>query len=130
MILCISVGSFVTSPLLFLILFFLVSLFVFFVFFLKIYFIDSLQRGRKRDRKLETLMREKHRSAASCTPPTGDVHASKAHAPDRNRTWDPRIHRPTLYPLSQTSQGSLCFLMSLARGSSILFIFSKNQLLV
>ncbi|ELK28488.1 hypothetical protein MDA_GLEAN10008673 [Myotis davidii] len=50
-------------------------------------------------------MREKHRLAASCTPPTGDVPATKVHALDRNRTWDPLVHRPTLYPLSQTSQG-------------------------
>ncbi|KAK1331939.1 hypothetical protein QTO34_007616 [Cnephaeus nilssonii] len=35
------------------------------------------QRGRERDRELETSMREKHRSAASCTPPTGDVPATK-----------------------------------------------------
>ncbi|KAK1345082.1 hypothetical protein QTO34_013787 [Cnephaeus nilssonii] len=34
-------------------------------------------RGRERDSELETLMREKHRSAASCTPPTGDVPATK-----------------------------------------------------
>ncbi|KAK1337425.1 hypothetical protein QTO34_002051 [Cnephaeus nilssonii] len=37
-------------------------------------------RGRERDRELETLMREKHRSAASCTPPTGDVPAAKSLA--------------------------------------------------
>nr|KAF6272614.1 zinc finger protein 576 [Pipistrellus kuhlii] len=30
-------------------------------------------RGGERDRELETSMREKHRPAASCTPPTGDV---------------------------------------------------------
>ncbi|XP_036179601.1 serpin B8-like isoform X3 [Myotis myotis] len=35
------------------------------------------QRGRERDREPETLMREKHRSAASCTLPTGDVPATK-----------------------------------------------------
>ncbi|KAK1327842.1 hypothetical protein QTO34_012750 [Cnephaeus nilssonii] len=49
-------------------------------FFFLIYFIDFLQRGRERDRELETSMREKHRSAASCTPPTGDVPATKADA--------------------------------------------------
>ncbi|ELK27554.1 PWWP domain-containing protein 2A [Myotis davidii] len=47
------------------------------------------KRGRERDRESETSMREKHRSAASCTPPTGDVPATKVHALDRNRTWDP-----------------------------------------
>nr|KAF6272235.1 hypothetical protein mPipKuh1_010836 [Pipistrellus kuhlii] len=41
---------------------------------------------RERDRELETSMREKHRSAASCTPPTGDVPATKGHAPDRHQT--------------------------------------------
>ncbi|KAK1344636.1 hypothetical protein QTO34_013333 [Cnephaeus nilssonii] len=34
-------------------------------------------RGREKDRELETWMREKHRSAASCTPPTRDVPATK-----------------------------------------------------
>nr|KAF6377167.1 apolipoprotein D [Myotis myotis] len=40
---------------------------------------DVNKRGRERDRELETLMREKHQSAASCTPPplTGDVPATK-----------------------------------------------------
>ena len=52
------------------------------------YFIDFLQRGRERERELETSMREKHPSAASCTPPTGDVPTTKVHALDRNRTWD------------------------------------------
>ncbi|KAK1334102.1 hypothetical protein QTO34_005102 [Cnephaeus nilssonii] len=62
----------------------------------------SSPRGRERDRELETSMREKHRSAASCTPPTGDVPTTKIHALDWNRTWDPSVRRPTLYPLSQT----------------------------
>ncbi|XP_054581044.1 uncharacterized protein LOC129151151 [Eptesicus fuscus] len=62
-------------------------------------------RGRERDKELETSMREKHRSAASCTPPTGDVPATKVHALDRNRTWDPSVRRLMLYPLSQTGQG-------------------------
>ncbi|KAK1347077.1 hypothetical protein QTO34_000941 [Cnephaeus nilssonii] len=53
-------------------------------------------RGRERERELETSMREKHPSAASCTPPTGDVPATKVHALDRNRTRDPSVHRPTL----------------------------------
>nr|KAF6387641.1 hypothetical protein mMyoMyo1_008109 [Myotis myotis] len=74
-------------------------------FFFNIYFIDFSQRGREKDRALETSMREKHQSAASCTPPTGDVPATKAHALDRNRTWDLSVRRPTFYPLSQTSQG-------------------------
>ena len=47
-------------------------------------------------------MRENHQSAASCTPPTGDVPTTKVHALDRNRTWDLSVRRPTLYPLSQT----------------------------
>nr|KAF6355354.1 hypothetical protein mMyoMyo1_011516 [Myotis myotis] len=81
------------------------SLFICFLVFLKIYFIDFLQRGRERDRELETSMREKHRSAASCTSPTGDVPATQVHALDRNRTWDPSVRRPTLYPSSQTGFG-------------------------
>ena len=70
--------------------------------FKKIYFIDFLQRGRERDRELETSMREKHQPAASCTPPTEDVPATNVHALDWNRTWDLSVHRPMLYPLSQT----------------------------
>nr|KAF6343082.1 hypothetical protein mPipKuh1_010790 [Pipistrellus kuhlii] len=77
-------------------------------YFLFIYFnifYYFLQRGREKDRELETLMREKHQSAASCALPTGDVPATKIHALDWNQTWDPSVSRPTLYPLSQTGQG-------------------------
>nr|KAF6392555.1 hypothetical protein mPipKuh1_007756 [Pipistrellus kuhlii] len=49
-----------------------------------------LQRGRERDRELETQMREKHRSAASHTHPTGDVPATKAHVPHWNPTFNPQ----------------------------------------
>ncbi|KAK1337628.1 hypothetical protein QTO34_002261 [Cnephaeus nilssonii] len=38
---------------------------------------DLSLRGRERDRELETLMIEEHRSAASCPTPTGDVPATK-----------------------------------------------------
>nr|KAF6283743.1 hypothetical protein mPipKuh1_010035 [Pipistrellus kuhlii] len=38
--------------------------------------------------KKNILMKEKHRSAASCTPPTGNVPTSKVHALDWNQTWD------------------------------------------
>ncbi|XP_054564561.1 gasdermin-D isoform X2 [Eptesicus fuscus] len=31
--------------------------------------------------------------------------ATQACAPDRNRTWDPPVRRPTLYPLSHTGRG-------------------------
>nr|KAF6309712.1 hypothetical protein mPipKuh1_009162 [Pipistrellus kuhlii] len=78
---------------------------ILFIYFFKIYFIDFTQRGIERDRELETSMRENHRSAASCTPPTGDVPTTKVHALDRNRTWDLSVRRPTLYPLSQTGPG-------------------------
>nr|KAF6353455.1 hypothetical protein mPipKuh1_010421 [Pipistrellus kuhlii] len=77
----------------------------FFFFVKKIYFLDFVQRGRERDRELETSMRESHRSAASCTPPTGDMPTTKVHALDRNRTRDPSVPKPMLYPLSQTGFG-------------------------
>ena len=67
------------------------------------YFIHFLQRGRERDRELETSMRENHRSPASCIPPTGDVPATKVHALAQSRAQDLSVSRPTLYPLSQTS---------------------------
>nr|KAF6279900.1 hypothetical protein mMyoMyo1_010155 [Myotis myotis] len=76
--------------------------------FLKYILLIILQRRRERDRELETSMREKHRSAASRTLPTGDVPATKGHALDRNQTWDPSVRRPMLYPLSQTGQGYMC----------------------
>nr|KAF6276410.1 hypothetical protein mPipKuh1_010536 [Pipistrellus kuhlii] len=68
----------------------------YFILLFLIYFIEFLQRGRERDRKLETSMRENHRSAASCTPRTGDVPATKVHTLDRNRTWDLSVYRTTL----------------------------------
>ena len=68
-----------------------------------------VQRGRERDRELETSIRENHRSAASCTPPTGDVPAAKVHALDQNQTWDLSVRRPMLYPLSQTRSGPILF---------------------
>ncbi|KAK1332128.1 hypothetical protein QTO34_007814 [Cnephaeus nilssonii] len=62
--------------------------------FLKNIFIDFLQRGRERDRELETSMREKHRSAASCTPPTRDVPTTNTH---RTRTMPlPSICHPAI----------------------------------
>nr|KAF6315792.1 ATPase Na+/K+ transporting subunit alpha 2 [Pipistrellus kuhlii] len=48
------------------------------------YQVDLSKRGRDWDRELETSMREKHPSAASCTLPTGDVPAIKVHALDQN----------------------------------------------
>nr|KAF6341594.1 hypothetical protein mMyoMyo1_011995 [Myotis myotis] len=77
--------------------------FAFFLSFLKKYIL--LISYREEGRGIETSMREKHQSAASCAPPTGDVPATKVHALDQNRTWDFAVCRPTLYPLSQTGQG-------------------------
>nr|KAF6378836.1 hypothetical protein mMyoMyo1_009732 [Myotis myotis] len=77
-----------------------------------IYFTDYFKRGRKRerDRELETSMREKYRSAASCTSPTGDMPSTKVQALDRNRTWDLLVLSPMLYPLSQTVRAQFfCF---------------------
>nr|KAF6316185.1 hypothetical protein mPipKuh1_008696 [Pipistrellus kuhlii] len=82
--------------------YFILFYFILFYFIILFYF---LQRGRERDRELETWMREKHRPVASCTAPTGDVPATKVHALDRNQTWDLSVCRPMLYPLSQTGFG-------------------------
>ena len=89
---------------------------IFFFFLFLIYFIDFVQRGRERDRELETSMRKSHRSAASCTPPTGDMPATEVHALDRNRTRDLSVPKPTLYPLSQTGVGK-----------KIYFIFYREE---
>nr|KAF6285949.1 hypothetical protein mMyoMyo1_009508 [Myotis myotis] len=78
-------------------------------------------------------MREKHRSAASCTSPTGDVPATQVHALDRNRTRDLSVRKPTLYPLSQTGSGWLFFLKmgavkNISQLTPILFkLFQKVQ---
>nr|KAF6371054.1 UBA domain containing 2 [Myotis myotis] len=61
------------------------------------------EEGRGRVRNID----EKHQSAASCTLPTEDVPVTKVHAFHRNRTWDPLVHRPTLYPLRQTDKAPL-----------------------
>ncbi|KAK1331972.1 hypothetical protein QTO34_007649, partial [Cnephaeus nilssonii] len=58
---------------------------------------NHFRRGRERDRELETSMREKHRSAASCTPPTGDVPTTKVHALTR---IEPGTFHPQADPLS------------------------------
>nr|KAF6304012.1 hypothetical protein mMyoMyo1_008991 [Myotis myotis] len=67
-------------------------------------------------------MREKHRSAASRTSPTGDVPATQVRALDRNRTWDPSVRRLTLYPLSQTGLGGNGFL----KRTSLVFTLARN----
>ena len=38
-------------------------------------------------------------------PPTGDLACNPGMCPDGNQTSDPLVHRPTLNPLSYTSQG-------------------------
>ncbi|KAK1343833.1 hypothetical protein QTO34_014387 [Cnephaeus nilssonii] len=73
---------------------------------------DDLEQPEE-GKGIETSMREKHRSAASCTPPTGDVSTTKVHALDQNRTWDLSVRRLTLYPLSQTSFGEVDGLLTL-----------------
>ncbi|KAK1338518.1 hypothetical protein QTO34_001635 [Cnephaeus nilssonii] len=47
-------------------------------------------RGRERDREPETSMREKHRPAASCTPPTGDVPETKRSTDTREKSYNHR----------------------------------------
>ena len=97
-------------------------------FFFLIYFIDFVQRGRERDRELETSMRESHRSAASCTPPTGDMPSTKVHALDRNWTWDLSVCRPTLYPLSQTGFGFSNLFLIIARKCTTKISISKQNI--
>ncbi|ELK28483.1 Melatonin receptor type 1A [Myotis davidii] len=65
-------------------------------------------------------MRETRPSAASCTPPTGDVPATKLHVPDRNQTWGPLVHRLMLYPLSQTGN---IFVVSLAVADLVVAVY-------
>ena len=91
-------------------------------YFKNIFYWFFLQKGRERDWELETSMREKHWSAASCTLPTGDVPETKVHALDRNRTWIPQssgrrsIHRAkpiraklVFYIKKSIYQSKICF---------------------
>ena len=49
---------------------------------------------------------------ASCTPPTGDLACGPGVCLTGKGTSDPLVHRPTLNPLSYTSQGlELSFMM-------------------
>nr|KAF6308717.1 amyloid beta precursor protein binding protein 2 [Pipistrellus kuhlii] len=80
-------------------------------------------------RELETSMRENHRSAASCTPRTGDVPATKVHALDRNRTRDLSVYRPTFDPLSQTSSRHLlhhCFQALMDHGVKVASVLAYS----
>nr|KAF6285978.1 hypothetical protein mMyoMyo1_009534 [Myotis myotis] len=63
-------------------------------YFFKYIFIDFLQGGRKRDRALETSMREKHQSAASCTPPTGNRACNQGTCPRPKLNPGPFSPRP------------------------------------
>ena len=58
--------------------------------------------------------------------------ATQAGAWTWSRTDDPLFPRPALNPLGHSSRGvdPFCFLISLVKGLSILFVFSKNQLLI
>ena len=96
-----------------------------------IYFQREGKRGRKRER--ETSMCEKY---IDWLPPThlqlGVWPTTQACVLSGNRTGDLLVRRLALSPLSHTSQGCLPFfknflfaLISLARGVSILLIFSK-----
>ena len=69
--------------------------------------------GREKERVRNIDVQEKQQLVASLTPPTGDLVHNPAMcpcAPTGNQTSDPLVHRPTLIPLSHTSQGKmLCF---------------------
>ena len=77
-------------------------LLVFLIFYLFIY----IERGREGERE-----GEKHQCVvASLLPPTGDLATTQVCALTGNRPSKPLVHRPTLNPLSHTSQGSLLFI--------------------
>ncbi|KAK1330033.1 hypothetical protein QTO34_010218 [Cnephaeus nilssonii] len=67
--------------------------------------VSDLPGGRERDRELETSMIEKHRSAASCTTPTGDVPTTKSpptlcsRIPSRCSWGSTGLRTETLQPL-------------------------------
>nr|KAF6267037.1 hypothetical protein mPipKuh1_008595 [Pipistrellus kuhlii] len=65
-------------------------------------------------------MREKHPSAASCTPTppsTGDVPTTKVHALDQNRIRDPSVPRLMFYPLSHTGFGLFIYFIIFFKSS-------------
>ncbi|ELK30832.1 Suppressor of IKBKE 1 [Myotis davidii] len=63
-----------------------------------------LERLREHDAAAESLVDQSaalHRRVAAMRE-AGTALPDQVHALDRNRTWDLLVHRPTLYPLSQT----------------------------
>lgn len=82
----------------------------------KIYFIFREGKGG-REREQNISVQEIHWSVASCTPPPLQTRPTvQACALTENRTSNTSVHRPTLNPLSHTSQG-LLILNLLKRGS-------------
>ena len=80
-----------------------------FVFFFKIvfsYFQREDKGGRKRGRKTSMCERNLDQLALAC-PLLGTWLATQACALTVNRTSDLSVRRPTLNPLSHTSQGRL-----------------------
>nr|KAF6279879.1 hypothetical protein mMyoMyo1_010138 [Myotis myotis] len=57
-------------------------------------------------------------------PTLGIEPATRACVLDQNRTWDPSVRSPTLYPLSQTNEGWTVFAKPLGDGE---FFANRNQ---
>ena len=72
------------------------------LFFKRFYLFIFLERGdgkeKERERNISMWLPPKH-------PPSGTWPATQACAPTGNRTGNALVHRPTLNPLSYTSQG-------------------------
>ena len=66
-------------------------------FYLSIYLFLERGKGEREG--------EKHQLVLSCTAPTGGLAHNPSMCPDGNLTGDLLVYRPTLHPLSHTSQG-------------------------
>ena len=74
-------------------------------FSVRFYLFIFRERGREGERE-----GEKHQCVvASQESPTGDPPRNPGMCPDRESTSNPLVHRPTLNPLSYTSQGRHIF---------------------
>ena len=79
------------------------TLIITFLFFLKILFIYFFREGEGKEK-------ERERNINVWLPlrfPTGDLAHNPARALTGNLTSDPLVHKPTLNPLSYTSQGQI-----------------------
>ena len=73
--------------------------------FKRVYLFIFRERGEGKEREGE----KRQCMVASGAPPAGDLACNPGMCPDWELNCNPLVHRPTLNPLSYTSQGSFTF---------------------